>query len=217
MTIFTTTLADPRVETALDGLFRASESDDLLLEVSGERMAVMTPRERSDAAAHIYMPVPRAGGVLLYQLVRAIRPKTVLEFGMSFGISTLYLAAAVRDNGIGEVITTEMSPDKIAAARGIFTNTGLDDIITILDGDARETLTMLDRKPDFVFLDGWPELCLPVLKVLEPVLRPGTLVVADDVPLDGLAEYLAYVRDPANGYVTMRCPIDDGIEISCCV
>lgn len=134
---------------------------------------------------------------------------------MSFGISTLYLAAAVRDNGAGEVITTEMSPDKITAARGIFTQTGLDDVVTILDGDARETLATVDREADFVFVDGWPELCLPVLKVLEPGLRPGTLVVADDVPSAGLGEYLADVRDPANGYLNMRCPIDEGIEISC--
>jgi predicted O-methyltransferase YrrM len=56
---------------------------------------------------------------------------------------------------------------------------------------------------------------LPVLKVLEPGLRPGTLVVADDVPSAGVAEYLADVRDPANGYLNMRCPIDEGIEISC--
>jgi predicted O-methyltransferase YrrM len=148
-------------------------------------------------------------------LVRAIQPTTVVEFGMSFGISTLYLAAAVRDNGAGEVITTEMSPDKITAARGIFTQTGLDDVVTILEGDARETLATVDREADFVFVDGWPELCLPVLKVLEPGLRPGTLVVADDVPSAGLGEYLADVRDPANGYLNMRCPIDEGIEISC--
>lgn len=148
-------------------------------------------------------------------MVRAIQPTTVVEFGMSFGISTLYLAAAVRDNGAGEVITTEMSPDKITAARGIFTQTGLDDVVTILEGDARETLATVDREADFVFVDGWPELCLPVLKVLEPGLRPGTLVVADDVPSAGLGEYLADVRDPANGYLNMRCPIDEGIEISC--
>jgi predicted O-methyltransferase YrrM len=215
MSIHTTTLTDPRVEAALDGLFRASEHDEISIAAAGERMAVLTPRERADAAAHIYMPVPRAGGVLLYQLVRAIRPTTVVEFGMSFGISTLHLAAAVRDNGAGEVITTEMSPEKISAARGIFENTGLGDIVTILEGDARETLATVERTPDLVFLDGWPELCLPVLKVLEPRLRPGTLVIADDVPFAGLAEYLAYVRDPANGYLNMRCPLDDGIEISC--
>jgi predicted O-methyltransferase YrrM len=210
-----TTLADPRVEAALDGLFRAAEHDGANLAAVGERMMGLAPHERSDAAAHLYLPLPRAGGVLLYQLVRAIRPTTVVEFGMSFGISTLYLAAALRDNGAGEVFTTEMSRDKITAARGIFEQTGLEDVITILEGDARETLVALDRTPDFVFLDGWPELCLPVLKVLEPALRPGTLVIADDVPSGGLAGYLAYVRDPANGYLNMRCPIDDGFEISC--
>ena len=80
-----------------------------------------------------------------------------------------------------------MSPDKITAARGIFTQTGLDDVVTILEGDARETLATVDREADFVFVDGWPELCLPVLKVLEPGLRPGMLVVADDVPSAGPA------------------------------
>jgi predicted O-methyltransferase YrrM len=164
-------------------LFRASERDDVHLAAAGERMAVMTPRERADAAAHIYLAVPRAGGIVLYQLVRAIQPTMVVEFDMSFGISTLY-AAAVRDNGAGEVITTEMSPDKITAARGIFTQTGLDDVVTILEVDARETLATVDRE-------------------------------ADDVPSAGLAEYLADVRDPANGYLNMRCPIDEGIEISC--
>jgi hypothetical protein len=108
--------ASKRKYARSDGLFRASERDDVHLAAAGERMAVMTPGERADAAAHIYLPVTRAGGILLYQLVRAIQPTTVVEFGMSFGISTLYLAAAVRDNGAGEVITTEMSPDKITAA-----------------------------------------------------------------------------------------------------
>jgi predicted O-methyltransferase YrrM len=180
-------------------LFRASERDDVHLAAAGERIAAMTPRERADAAAHIYLPVPRAGGILLYQLVRAIQPTTVVEFDMSFGISTLYLAAAVRDNGAGEVITTEMSPDKITAARGIFTQTGLDDVVTILEGDARETLATVDREADFVFVDGWPELCLPVLKVLEPGLRPGTLVVADDVPSAGPASIWPMCAIPLTG------------------
>lgn len=61
------------------------------------------------------MPVSAVGGQLLYNLVRAVRPATVVEFGTSFGISTLYLAAAVRDNGTGRVITTELSKEKVAA------------------------------------------------------------------------------------------------------
>jgi predicted O-methyltransferase YrrM len=211
----TPTLTDPRVETVLQRLFRAAESDEPRLRAYARNRAELTLRERVDAAADIYMSVAEAGGILLYQLVRAIQPRTVIEYGMSYGISTLFLASAVRDNRAGHVFTTELSVDKIAAARGTFADAGLDDLITILEGDARETLATLDKAPDFVYLDGFPELYVTVLKTLEPALRPGTLIVADDVPHDGLAQYLDYIREPANGYLSMRCPIDNGIEISC--
>ncbi|MEU3920766.1 class I SAM-dependent methyltransferase, partial [Streptomyces sp. NPDC029004] len=156
-----------------------------------------------------------AGGQLLYNLVRAVRPATVIEFGTSFGISTLHLAAAVRDNGAGRVITTELSSDKIAAARRTFVETGLDDVITVLEGDARETLSGIDGSADFVLLDGWKDLCLPVLRLLEPQMKPGTLVVADDVDLSSLQPYLDYVRSPENGYQSVTFPVEDGMEISC--
>lgn len=161
------------------------------------------------------MPVSVAGGRLLYTLVRAARPATVVEFGTSFGISTLHLAAAVRDNGGGRVITTELNAAKAAAARRTFAETGLDDVITVLEGDALRTLADLDGPVGFVLLDGWKDLCLPVLRLLEPHLLPGTPVVADDVVMRGLAPYLEYVRDPGNGYESVTFPVEDGMEISC--
>ncbi|MEX3101353.1 MULTISPECIES: O-methyltransferase [unclassified Streptomyces] len=215
----THTLADPRVEAALSRMFEQAEQDDTTAaRVSAQLpggFAPLTPQERADAVAEVYMPISARGGELLYNLVRAVRPATVVEFGMSFGISTLYLAAAVRDNGAGRVITTELSKDKIAAARRTFAEAGLDDLITVLEGDARDSLRGLDAPADFVLLDGWKELCLPVLRLLEPRLRPGTLVVADDVVLSGLRPYLDYVRDPANGYRSVTFPVEDGMEISC--
>jgi len=66
-----------------------------------------------------------------------------------------------------------------------------------------------------VLLDGWKQLCLPVLRLLEPRLAPGALVVADDIDLPDLGDYLDYVRDPANGYVSVAFPVEDGMEISC--
>jgi predicted O-methyltransferase YrrM len=163
----------------------------------------------------VYMPISARGGQLLYNLIRAVRPATVVEFGTSFGISTLYLAAAVRDNGTGRVIGTELSPVKAAAARRTFAETGLDDLITVLEGDARESLAEVSGSVDFLLLDGWKDLCLPVLELLEPRIAPGTLVVADDVNLTALAPYLAYVRDAANGYQSVTFPVEDGMEISC--
>lgn len=215
----TNTLADPRIEAALSRMFERAEQDEVTdAHVSAQLpggFTPLTPQERADAVAEVYMPISARGGELLYNLVRAVRPATVVEFGMSFGISTLYLAAAVRDNGAGRVITTELSKDKIAATRRTFTETGLDDLITVLEGDARDTLGDLDAPADFVLLDGWKDLCLPVLGLLEPRLRPGTLVVADDVDLGSLRPYLDYVRDPANGYQSVTFPVEDGMEISC--
>ncbi|MFI6978662.1 O-methyltransferase [Embleya sp. NPDC050154] len=103
----------------------------------------------------------------------------------------------------------------MAAARRTFAETGLDDLITVLEGDARDTLRDLDAPADFLLLDGWKDLCLPVLRLLEPRLRPGTLVVADDVELSSLQPYLDYVRDPENGYHNVTFPVEDGMEISC--
>ncbi|MEU9966571.1 O-methyltransferase [Streptomyces malaysiensis] len=214
----THTLADPRVETAISRMFELSAQDETAqAQLPPGALESMAPQELADAAAGIYMPISADGGKLLYNLVRAIRPATVVEFGMSYGISTLHLAAAVRDNGTGRVITTELSKEKIAAARGTFAETGLDDLITVLEGDARETLADLEGPLELVLLDGWKDLCLPVLRMLEPRLRPGALVVADDIDqFEGpMRPYLDYVRDPANGYQNVSFPIEDGMEISC--
>lgn len=77
---------------------------------------------------------------------------------------------------------------------------------------------MVDRTDgvDFVLLDGWKELYLPVLHLLEPHIAPGTLVVADDAEFKVVQPYLEYVRDPANGYQSVLFPVEDGgMEISC--
>src|SRR5690242_9760801 len=120
----TSTLRDPSVKNALDRLFAAAEGDADARPPGG--FGEMNARERADAAASVYMPISAEGGRLLYSLVRATRPEVVVEFGTSFGISTLYLAAAVRDNGAGHVYTTELSAAKIGAARRTFAEAGLD-------------------------------------------------------------------------------------------
>ncbi|MFF4456413.1 O-methyltransferase [Streptomyces goshikiensis] len=215
----TNTLDDPRVASALDRMFRQAEQDEetsrRVRAAWPQGSAPLGPQEQADANAEVYMPISAQGGRLLYNLIRATRPATVVEFGTSFGISTLHLAAAVRDNGTGRVISTELSAAKAAAARRTFAETGLDDLITVLEGDARDTLAAVAGSADFVLLDGWKDLCLPVLRILEPRLAPGTLVVADDVDLEDLAPYLDYVRDPENGYQSVTFPVEDGMEISC--
>lgn len=180
------------------------------------RDASATVQERADAAEDLYLPIDPQTGRLLYSLVRATRPAVVVEFGTSYGISTLHLAAAVRDNGIGHVYTTETSAKKIAAARATFVDAGLDDVITVLDGDARQTLRTVADPIGFVLLDGWKDLYLPILELLEPLLRPGALIAADNAESDSAAPYLTYVRDCANGYTSFNFPAKqhDSMELS---
>ncbi|WP_024795526.1 O-methyltransferase [Tomitella biformata] len=174
-------------------------------------------QERADAMAEVYMPIDPVAGRMLYSLVRATRPEIVVEFGMSFGISTLHLAAAVRDNGVGRVVTTEMSAAKIAAATATFAEAGLADVIEVLAGDALETLAALPGPVGLVLLDGWKELYLPVLEILEPRLPSGALVIADNASHAGAQPYLERVREPARGYVSVNFPskADDSMELSC--
>jgi predicted O-methyltransferase YrrM len=216
----TNTLQDKRVATTLDRLYGAAmEQMPVLRERRGdfERLSSASAKERADAFSDIYMPVTPVAGRLLYSLVRASRPTTVVEFGMSFGISAIHLAAGVRDNGVGRVVTTELSTAKIAAAKTNFADCGLDDLITVLEGDALTTLQSVDGPVQFVLLDGWKEMYLPVFKLLEGHLSPGSLIVADNTSMDDTKPYLDYVRDLDNGYVSVDFPVrdSDSMEITC--
>ena len=213
-----TTLRDRRVAATLDRMY--AESREQMSQLRNMRDALSTSRtaqERADAMSAFYIPVTPEAGRLLYSLVRAARPATIVEFGMSFGISALHLASAVRDNGSGRVVTTELSAGKIAAAKQTFVDTGLDDLITILKGDALSTLADLDGSVDFVLLDGWKELYVPVIKLLEPRLSEGALVVADNTEMADAQPYLEHVRNAENGYVSVNFAAreSDSMEISC--
>jgi predicted O-methyltransferase YrrM len=213
-----TTLQDSRVAETLDRMYaEAQQQMSKLRERRPNMSAARTVQERADAMSEFYIPVTPESGRLLYALVRATRPATIVEFGMSFGISALHLASAVRDNGTGRVVTTEISETKIAAAKQTFAETGLDDLITVLEGDALSTLADLDGPVDFILLDGWKELYLPVIKLLEPRLSPGALVVADNTESPDTRSYLDYVHDSENGYVSFNFAVrdSDSMELSC--
>jgi predicted O-methyltransferase YrrM len=216
-------LTSPPVSSLLDRLFQAAEGDRARwADVAGHHpngFATASAREQADAYEEMYIPVSPEAGRLLYALIRASRPATAVEFGTSFGISTIHLAAAVRDNGAGRVVSTELNAAKVARARASVAEAGLAAQVTILEGDALETLADLADPVGFVLLDGWKNLYLPVLRLLEPRLVPGALVLADDTisMAAEMPDYLAYVRDPAHGYLSIAFPESDGLEISCLV
>src|ERR1700690_4664721 len=149
-----------QVRTVLERLFSAAARDDCTPRWQDPSLSweTATAQERADACKDTDMPVSPQGGELLYILVRAKRPKTVVEFGRSYAISTIYLAAAVADNGTGHVVSTELSKDKVVAARANLVQAGLADRVTILSGDAMSTLNDIPGPIEFVLLDGWKDL-----------------------------------------------------------
>lgn len=160
----------------------------------------------------LWLPVSRETARMLYMLARSSNAKTIVEFGTSFGISTVHLAAALRDNGEGgKLITTEFEPSKIARAKGHIKEGCLSELVEFRQGDALETLK--DNMPetiDFLLLDGAKALYVDILTLLESRLKPGALIVADDT--NYCPDYLEYINDPKNGYISV--PFADDIELT---
>ncbi|WIM85855.1 class I SAM-dependent methyltransferase [Candidatus Mycobacterium wuenschmannii] len=156
--------------------------------------------------AGYYLNVSAEFGEFLYVCARARRARHVVEFGTSFGVSTIYLAAALRDGGGGRLIGTDLEPSKADRARENLSAAGLSDLVEIRVGDALETLRDdVDDGIDLVLLDGAFSLYLPVLKLLEPRLAPGALVIAENA-VEESGEYLTYVRNQRHGYRTVALP-----------
>jgi predicted O-methyltransferase YrrM len=157
------------------------------------------------------LAVSRETGALLYMLARSTGARTIVEFGTSFGISTLHLAAALRDNGGGRLITSEFEPAKAARARDNLKAGGVLDLVETREGDALETLSVdLPEKIDLVLLDGAKSLYPEILRLLESRLKPGALIVADNADMS--PDYLKHVRSPGNGY--MCVPFAEDVELS---
>ncbi|WP_186056748.1 O-methyltransferase [Burkholderia gladioli] len=157
------------------------------------------------------LPVSRETGILLYQLARGAGARHIVEFGTSFGISTLHLAAALRDNGGGRLVSCEFEPSKIERARRNLAEGGLADLVEIREGDALRTLAAdLPESIDLVLLDGAKSLYPAVLALLESRLRPGAFVIADNA--EHSPEYLERVRSPAQGYLST--PFGGDVELS---
>jgi predicted O-methyltransferase YrrM len=158
-----------------------------------------------------HLAVSPETGAMLYMLARAIKAREIVEFGTSFGVSTLHLAAALRDNGGGRLIGTEFEPSKVAHARANLAAAGLSDLVEIREGDALETLAHdLPDTIDLVLLDGAKPLYTRILALIEKRLRVGALIVADNA--DWCPEYLDLVRSPVGGYFSV--PLAADVELS---
>jgi predicted O-methyltransferase YrrM len=216
-------LAAPEVVRTLDRLHRRARVDLA-------RIALVAPlvvpdffglRKSDDVVLsrrmkRTYLPVSRSQGRMLYLVARSIDARKIVEFGTSFAISTIYMAAAVKDNGGGLVIGSELEPSKHAKAKEHLRQAGLAAYADVRLGDALKTLADVEAPVDMVLLDGWKDAYLPILKLLEPKLRPRAVVLADNIYTfkKALRPYVEYVQNEANGFVSTTLDISDGFELS---
>ena len=218
-------LNDPKLEALLDRLHARSDAE------VDETDAYFARRERDgtldnenfcDDDMHRFLSdkmvaLDRDKAEFCYQLCRSLQATRVVEAGTSFGISTLYLAAAVRDNQIenGVVIGTEHEPGKVSVARENFREAGLSEFIELREGDLRQTLKDVGGPVDFMLVDIW-DVALPALALVSTSLRPGAIVTCDNTTVDAVEyrDYFEFVNDPSNRFRTMTIPFQGGFELS---
>ena len=211
-------LNDPKLEALLERLH--AQSDAQVAEID----AFFAKRKKDlfdDKLYRFYadkmVALDRDKAEFCYQLCRSLRATRVVEAGTSFGVSTLYLAAAVRDNQVenGVVIGTEYESKKAEVARKNFKEAGLSEFIELREGDLRQTLQDVGGPVDFMLVDIW-EVALPALERVSPSLRPGAIVVTDNTvaSADGYRDYFEFVNDPRNRFRTMTIPFNGGFELT---
>lgn len=218
-------LNDPKLEALLDRLH--AQSDAQVDETDTyydrrEQEGSLDSENYCDDDMHRFLSdkmvaLDRDKAEFCYQLCRALRATRVVEAGTSFGISTLYLAAAVRDNRVenGVVIGTEHEPDKVKIARENFEEAGLSEYIELREGDLRQTLQDVGGPVDFMLVDIW-EVALAALELVSSSLRPGAIVVCDNTTesADEYHGYFEFVNNPINRFRTMTVPFRGGFELT---
>ena len=218
-------LNDPKLEALLDRLH--SKSDAQVEETDAyyarrEREGTLDETYAFDDEMHRFfsdklVALDREKGEFCYQLCRSLGAARVVEAGTSFGVSTLYLAAAVRDNQVenGVVIGTEHEPKKAEVARSNFKEAGLSEFIELREGDLRQTLQDVGGPVDFMLVDIW-DVALPALELVSPRLRQGAIVVCDNTAVDAVEYrgYFEFVNNPKNRFRTMTVPFAGGFELT---
>lgn len=211
-------LDDPKVQAVLEREHERSRGDsgklaEMRLEIDAAKKAGtftydMYPKD-------VYLCIEPAMGVFLNLCARTIGAKTIIEFGTSFGVSTIYFAAAARDTG-GRVIGTELEPGKVEKARANLDEAGLSDVVEIREGDAMQTLGDTPQPVDLLFLDGWKDLYVPVAEMIRPRLRKNAVVLADNVytfPAE-LQAYIDYMERADGPFCSVTLPYESGLHYS---
>ena len=223
---------DPRARAVVDRLHALSDRQARRMALSvllgigagmvrGDKRDFTQTQRGKAILADKLVALDRDKAEFCYALCRGLNARCVVEAGTSYGVSTIYLASAVRDNaGRGEprgiVIGTEHEPAKARAARENFVAAGVAEFVELREGDLRETLKHIDGPVDFMLIDIWIPMAWPALICVAPHMRVGSMVVCDNTTRfrKAFRDYFDFLNDPVNSFVTMTVPYAGGLELS---
>lgn len=186
-------------------------------EARAERENALPQEEHARRRDEMLLPVGRATGTLMNLLIREAKARRILEVGSSFGYSTTWLADGARAVD-GKVVSLELRAPKTEYAHQQLSRAALERYVEFRVGDALASLKGLSGPFDFVLIDLWKDLYVPVFEQLQGKLAPGALIVADNMlyPESALAHARAYrerVRT-TDGMSSVLLPVGNGIELS---
>ncbi|MBN1819052.1 MAG: class I SAM-dependent methyltransferase [Sedimentisphaerales bacterium] len=156
--------------------------------------------------------------MMLRILVESSKFRRGVEVGSATGFGAINMGIAFERTG-GHLYTLDIDPKMVRATRENLEKVGLEDVVTVMEGDALKTLPTLEGPVDFVFLDALKQDYFKYLKLIEPKLKPGALVVADNVIASerAMKDFLDYIRNhPDYDTVIIRASMEknDGMSIS---
>jgi predicted O-methyltransferase YrrM len=185
---------------------------DLLSEI--ERFGIENDQRETDRKRKMLNLEPETAA-LLHILVRATHRHSILEIGTSNGYSTIWLAHAMRLGINGRLVSIERNHAKVEMARENLQGAGLLNSVTLLEGEASDTVKTLEGPFDCVFFDADRISASKQLDILMPKLQPDVLLLADNVLShpEEVADYLSAVSSLA-GFFSVTVPVGKGLHIA---
>ena len=199
-------LENQRINAVLEGMHQAAKSDGIkVLKALGVGIFKKIEPHHVKSA---YLPISKEQGNFMYDVIVKNQYKHIVEFGTSFGISTIYLASATQQTG-GKVVTTEIVPEKCEQARKNFVSAGVENFIELREGDALESLKNWNQSVDFLLLDGWKDLYLPIFSLLENKFHKNTMIFVDNTNFKGVKHFLKVIKQSSK-YQIESIHVDKG-------
>ncbi|MBP7644255.1 MAG: class I SAM-dependent methyltransferase [Saprospiraceae bacterium] len=195
-----------QAQTVLNNLHKAAKNDGVKI-AKALGIGIFRSIEPEDVRT-AYLPISKEQGQWMYDMILKNQYKHIVEFGTSFGISTIYLALAAEQIG-GKVVTTEIVPEKCEQARKNFESAGVENFIELREGDALESLKNWNQSVDFLLLDGWKDLYLPVFRLLENYFHPNTTIFVDNTNFKGVKLFLKTIAQNPK-YLISPIEVDKG-------